>query len=141
MTAQELAGKLAAPGFNLVEFHLIRTEAADMLLQQAEQIEQLGRWKSTNAPRIEALEGLLAITQRQVSTSRESAQMLESERQANAILTTENESLKADAERLDLLDKTRTAYGFEGEHLGNAWSIDGPFNNVRAAIDAMKGTT
>ena len=49
------------------------------------------------------------------------------------------EAIKADAERLDLLEKTRVAYGFEDMHEGNTWYVEGPFNNVRAAIDAMKG--
>lgn len=45
--------------------------------------------------------------------------------------------LKADAERLDSLDKLREAYGFEGVHEGNRWVLDGPFRNVRDAIDSL----
>ena len=41
-----------------------------------------------------------------------------------------------DAQRLDFLETTCTAYGFEDVHEGNAWYIDGPFSNVRKAIDA-----
>ena len=54
-------------------------------------------------------------------------------------LSQENEALKADAERLDLLDKTQTAYGTEDYHEGNSWEVGGPFRSVREAIDAMKG--
>jgi hypothetical protein len=41
-----------------------------------------------------------------------------------------------DAERLDWLDSQGYAYGFQDMHEGNRWMIDGPFTNVRAAIDA-----
>lgn len=45
--------------------------------------------------------------------------------------------LKADAERLDSLDKLCEAYGFEGVHEGNRWVIDGPFRSIRDAIDSL----
>ena len=41
-----------------------------------------------------------------------------------------------DAARLDFLDSIGAAYGFEDTHEGNRWMIDGPFNSLRAAIDA-----
>lgn len=63
------------------------------------EVEGLRRWKSTHAPRIEALEGLLAHYQTQAATGEEAAASLESERKANAILTDELEKLRADAGR------------------------------------------
>lgn len=41
-----------------------------------------------------------------------------------------------DAERLTWLDRQVEAYGFEGIHEGNRWYIDGPFRDLRTAIDA-----
>ena len=41
-----------------------------------------------------------------------------------------------DADRLDWLETIKEAYGFENEHLGNKWVLEGPFRNARAAIDA-----
>jgi hypothetical protein len=46
--------------------------------------------------------------------------------------------LRADAERLEWLDRQAEAYGFEDLHEGNRWLIDGPFPNLRAAIDAAR---
>jgi ABC-type phosphate transport system auxiliary subunit len=48
-------------------------------------------------------------------------------------------TLEADAERLDWLDSQCEAYGFQDLHEGNRWTIDGPFANLRIAIDAAKG--
>lgn len=48
------------------------------------------------------------------------------------------ESCKRDAERLDKLDGIGYAYGFEDMHEGNRWMIDGPFRDIRSAIDAMQ---
>lgn len=48
------------------------------------------------------------------------------------------ELFRRDAERLDKLDKICEAYGFEGVHEGNRWMIEGPFRDIRAAIDDMK---
>lgn len=48
--------------------------------------------------------------------------------------------LKRDAERLNKLDRIGYAYGFEDMHEGNRWMIDGPFSEIRAAIDAMEAT-
>jgi hypothetical protein len=45
-------------------------------------------------------------------------------------------ALEADAARMDFLDSIGAAYGFEDTHEGNRWMIDGPFNSLRAAIDA-----
>ena len=52
-------------------------------------------------------------------------------------LLSERAELKRDAERLDRLDREVEAYGFEGVHEGNRWMIDGPFRDIRTAIDAM----
>ena len=46
------------------------------------------------------------------------------------------DAAEADAKRLDALDQLGSAYGFQGMHEGNRWMIEGPFVNVRAAIDA-----
>jgi aconitase B len=63
------------------------------------EVEALRRFKSTNAPRIEALEGLLAAAQIEVAVGKEARATLASERAANALLTAEVEALRADAER------------------------------------------
>lgn len=41
-----------------------------------------------------------------------------------------------DCERLDALDKLCEAYGFEDLHEGNRWCIEGPFCDIRHALDA-----
>lgn len=51
----------------------------------------LRRWKSTNAPRIEALEGLLSAARMEAAAGREAIATLASERAANALLTDEIE--------------------------------------------------
>lgn len=45
---------------------------------------------------------------------------------------------EADVERLNKLDALCEAYGFEGIHEGNRWLIDGPYRDIRAAIDCIK---
>lgn len=40
-----------------------------------------------------------------------------------------------DAARLEWLDKQVEAYGFEDIHEGNRWVIDGPYRDLRHAID------
>lgn len=45
-----------------------------------------------------------------------------------------------DSARLDWLDQQGYAYGFEDMHEGNRWMIDGPFANLRKAIDAARPT-
>jgi len=45
------------------------------------------------------------------------------------------EKAEKDAARLDWLDSQGYGYGFEDMHEGNRWTIDGPFANVRIAID------
>lgn len=45
---------------------------------------------------------------------------------------------EADVERLNKLDALCEAYGFEGIHEGNLWMIDGPYRDIRAAIDGIK---
>ena len=66
-----------------------------------EERDTLARWKSTNAPRIHALEGLLEHARKEAANGKEAIASLASEREANAILTSENERLKA--ENLGLL--------------------------------------
>lgn len=41
-----------------------------------------------------------------------------------------------DAARLDWLNQQGVAYGFEDLHEGTCWTMEGPFANVRTAIDA-----
>lgn len=68
------------------------------------------------------------------------------DREAQAIIRTTLEALaeqaddKADAERLDALDRLCESYGFQDIHEGNRWTIEGPFRNVREAIDATRST-
>lgn len=68
-------------------------EGADTIDALCAEVERLTRWKSTNAPRLEALEGLLATAQKEASAGKEAAASLASEREANAILTAEVERL------------------------------------------------
>ena len=56
----------------------------------------LKRWKSTNALRLEALQGLLEHAQIEAARGTEAIASLESERAANAILTDEIEALRAE---------------------------------------------
>jgi DNA repair exonuclease SbcCD ATPase subunit len=91
---------------------LFRRDAADLLEQQAAEIERLQRWRSTNAPRLEALEGLLHTAQHELHGAREAVATLASEREANAILTAEIEALRKDAERLRAaLHRVRSVMG------------------------------
>lgn len=55
-------------------------------------------------------------------------------------LLAERAELIKDRERLDQLDKLGYAYGFQDVHEGNRWEIDGPFSNVRSALDAAIDT-
>lgn len=51
-------------------------------------------------------------------------------------LITRLRAAEKDSARLDKLDGIVEAYGFE-VHEGNRWVIDGPFRDIRTAIDAM----
>jgi hypothetical protein len=62
---------------------------------QAQECQELRRWKSTNAPRLEALEGLLRNAQISAAAGIEARKTLASERAANVFLTDENEALRA----------------------------------------------
>ena len=62
--------------------------------------DDLARWKSTHAPRIEALQGLKDHAQAEAAKGAEALASLASEREANAILTAEVEALRAEVERL-----------------------------------------
>lgn len=48
--------------------------------------------------------------------------------------------LERDAARLDYLDSCSESYGFENEHLGNRWMIEGAYANIRKAIDYEMST-
>ena len=58
------------------------------------EVEALRRYKSTTAPRVEALQGLLEHAQRKADAGAEAVATLWSERAANAMLTAEVEALK-----------------------------------------------
>lgn len=62
----------------------------------AERLRALARWKSTNAPRLEALEGLLRAARQEAAKGAEAVSTLESERAVNAVLTQEVERLRAE---------------------------------------------
>lgn len=67
-----------------------------------------------------------------------------SERAATELrrLREEVQALRVDSSRLEWLDRQGHAYGFEDMHEGNRWLIDGPFTNLRTAIDtAMQSNT
>ena len=57
-------------------------------------VAELRRWKSTHAPRLAALEGLLHAAQHEAWAGREAVATLASERAANALLTDEVERLR-----------------------------------------------
>jgi hypothetical protein len=90
------------------------SRAADALEQQAAQIAELKRWKSTHAPRIESLEYLWHAAQREAASGCEAIATLASEREANALLTSEVEALRADAERLDWLQNNLFTHHWNG---------------------------
>ena len=60
------------------------------------EIADLRRWRSTAAPRLEALQGLLTAAQFEAHAGREAVLTLVSERAANALLTDEIERLRAE---------------------------------------------
>jgi hypothetical protein len=76
-----------------------RLERAEKLAAEGAELTDLKRWRSTNAPRLEALQGLLETAQREAAAGAEAIATLASEREANAILTGEVEALRKDAER------------------------------------------
>lgn len=49
------------------------------------------------------------------------------------------QGIARDSERLDWLDAQVHTYRFEDMHEGNRWTIEGPYRDVRAAIDAERG--
>ncbi len=73
---------------------------ADELAKARREIEQLRRWKSTHAPRIQALEGLLRAAQIDAAKGAEAIASLDSERAANARLTNELEAAGREIDRL-----------------------------------------
>ena len=62
--------------------------------------------------------------------------MLKTKREAWLGVIARLRAAEKDAERLTWLDRQVEAYGFEGCHEGNRWFIDGPFRDLRTAIDA-----
>jgi hypothetical protein len=57
--------------------------------------DALARWKSTHAPRLDAIQGLLDKYQKDAADGFEAITSLQSEREANAILTAERDVLQA----------------------------------------------
>lgn len=83
-------------------------------------------------------DGLTVITG-ELMCSEENAEFVALANPATILaLLTERAELKRDAERLNKLDQVGYAYGFEDMHEGNRWMIDGPYRDIRAAIDAMQ---
>ena len=81
----------------------LRDAAAELRRLSAVEAERdaLARWKSTNAPRIRALEGLLEHSQIEAAAGREALQTLTSERAANEVLTNELAAAQAQVARLE----------------------------------------
>jgi hypothetical protein len=90
------------------------------------EIAELRRWKSTHAPRIETLEGLLRHEQLEAHAGREAIATLASERAANAVLTDELDQARA------VIEQARAALA---EELA-AWELDPPLHHVKTAHDA-----
>lgn len=69
-------------------------------------VAELRRWRSTHAPRLDALQGLLATAQVEAHAGMEAVATLASERAANAMLSDEVERLRAriEAAPLALMD-------------------------------------
>jgi hypothetical protein len=104
-----------------------------------------GRYMNEAADRIADLERRLAKAEEALECAEEGIRVahetrLEAESRA-ARLEQQLAEREADARRLDWLDAHGESYGFEGEHHGNRWLLDGPFRSARAAIDsAMEAT-
>lgn len=80
----------------------LRRQRAEIERLTAEKLELL-RWKGTHAPRLVAVEGLLREAQHEAAARREAIAnlaSLDSERQANAMLTAEVERLTAERDAL-----------------------------------------
>lgn len=84
------------------------------------EVADLRRWRSTHAPRLDALAGLLHAAQHEAHAGREAVATLASERAANARLTGEVEALRDDILRIGrwhvdamaALDEARTGLDF-----------------------------
>lgn len=70
-----------------------RLSSGTLYREAADEIERLLRWKSTHAPRLAALEGLLKAAQVEAHKGLEARMSLASEREANALLTAEIERM------------------------------------------------
>ncbi len=81
-------------------------------------VAELRRWKSTHAPRLEALEGLLHAAQHEAAKGAEAISSIASERAANAVLTEEIERLRA---ALEVVVKDWTAQFERNGHLAPHW--------------------
>ena len=93
---------------------------------------ELLRWKSTNAPRLEALEGLLHTSQAEAIAGQEARATLESERTANAILTDEVERLRVGL--LDAIEEVESWAAYAGEYFRSKHDLDGTLARLRAHL-------
>lgn len=130
-----MADRLPLPepvhGFYAVPMYTAEQMHAYADAQSAADDAELRRWKSTNAPRLEALQGLLEHAQIEAAKGSEATASLASERAANAILTGENELLTTRVKALE--DALRMALA-ELDELP-VWSNTGHVcNAARAAL-------
>jgi chromosome segregation ATPase len=94
---------------------VLHTDTQKTIDQAADEIDRLRRWKSTHAPRLEALEGLLKHEQLEAAKGAEAVASLDSEREANAILSDELDRLRVQCKMLQddkaALRETQAKFG------------------------------
>ena len=115
----------------------VRACAAAAIAAQAAEMEALRRWKSTNAPRLDALQGLLTAAQHEAHAGREAVASLASEREANALLTDEVEALRAALAELVALAELKAAIEMWvlDTVTGKQWPKMQPYEARMAACD------
>lgn len=93
---------------------------------------ELLRWKSTHAPRLEAMQGLLHAAQHEAHAGREAIATLDSERAANALLTDEVERLRVGL--LDAIEEVESWAAYTSEYFRQKHSLDGTLARLRAHL-------